>query len=41
MKNNFNGVLSVSLYHYCKGEKASLELVIGSMFTVCKFSGTT
>lgn len=31
MNNNFDGVLSISLYHYYEGEKASVELVAGSM----------
>lgn len=30
MNNNFDGVLSISLYPYYEGEKASLELVTGS-----------
>lgn len=35
MNINFDGVLSVSLYHYYEGEEASLELVTGNMHLLC------
>lgn len=35
MNNNFDGVLSVSLYPHYEGEKASFELVTGSRCLLC------
>lgn len=35
MNNNFDGVLSISLYHYYESEKASSELVTGSTCLLC------
>lgn len=35
MNNNFDGVLSISLYHHYEGEKASFKLVTGSICLLC------
>jgi len=34
VNDHFDGVLYISLYHYCEGEKASLEFVTGNMLSL-------